>query len=80
MIVLAKNWLLMRSATETERQVTPAMIPKPKGTVGVKGFSLMMEMGLNKDDPEDNTRYKDILVSPTQGLIICAHLYFCPTE
>lgn len=40
------------------------MIPKPKGSVGQKGYSLIEHMKLNPEDEEEKSRYSDILVSP----------------
>ena len=38
------------------------MIPKPKGSFGAAGFSLIAEMKLNKQDQKDKTLYNDILL------------------
>jgi hypothetical protein len=38
------------------------MIPKPKGSVGEAGFSLITEMKLDKYNPKDKALYNDILV------------------
>ena len=39
------------------------MIPKPKGSVGEAGFSLITAMRLDKQDSKDKALYNDILVS-----------------
>lgn len=54
----AKNHILMK-----EKDTNIEMIPRPKGTAGSNGFSLISKMGLNKDVEEDKTLYYDILVS-----------------
>jgi hypothetical protein len=57
-----KNRLLNRGTTvQTSR--TSEMIPKPKGSVGETGFSLIAAMKLDKHNPKDKTLYNDILVS-----------------
>jgi hypothetical protein len=38
------------------------MIPKPKGSVGAAGFSLIAEMKLDKQQQKDKALYNDILV------------------
>jgi hypothetical protein len=42
---------------------TLKMIPKPKGSVGAAGFSLIAEMKLDKHNRADKALYNDILVS-----------------
>jgi hypothetical protein len=39
------------------------MIPKPKGSIGKAGFSLIAAMMLDKHNPKDKALYNDILVS-----------------
>jgi hypothetical protein len=39
------------------------MIPKPKGSVGAAGFSLISAMKLDKQNSKDKALYNDILVS-----------------
>src|SRR5882724_10982382 len=56
-----KNRLLRRTATTQTSQASKT-IPKPKGSVGAAGFSLIAEMKLNKQNEEDKALYNDILV------------------
>ena len=57
-----KNRLLCRgSDIQTAKAVE--MIPRPKGTAGSSSFSLIKEMKLDKQKPEEKTLYNDILVS-----------------
>ena len=43
------------------------MIPKPKGSVGQKGYSLIEHMKLNPEDDKEKGLYNDILVSPQRN-------------
>jgi hypothetical protein len=56
-----KNRLLRRAGTSQASQASQ-LIPKPKGSVGAAGFSLITEMKLNKYNPKDKALYNDILV------------------
>jgi hypothetical protein len=56
-----KNRLLSRAGT-TQASQASKMIPRPKGSVGAAGFSLITAMKLDKSNPIDKTLYNDILV------------------
>jgi hypothetical protein len=56
-----KNRLLRRTAV-TQVPQAANLIPKPKGSVGDAGFSLIAAMKLDKHKPEDKALYNDILV------------------
>jgi hypothetical protein len=58
---LDKNRLLHCTAT-AEASQTSMTIPKPKGSVGAAGFSLITAMKLDKYDWKDKSLYNDILV------------------
>lgn len=59
--IAEKNRILSRGSPKKSAQ---KMIPKPKGSVGQKGYSLIEHMKLNPEDEEEKSRYSDILVSP----------------
>ena len=59
--ILEKNRLLRKTAKRNDRP--PKSIPKPKGSVGKSGFSLMASMGLDKTNVKERLLYNKILVS-----------------
>ncbi|KIM87081.1 hypothetical protein PILCRDRAFT_4301 [Piloderma croceum F 1598] len=52
---------LLNCGTAVQTLQTSEMIPKPKGSVGETGFSLIAAMKLDKQNPKDKTLYNDIL-------------------
>jgi len=61
----------------TKKPDDPAcMIPRPKGSVGVVGYKLMAEMGLDRTKAKEKMLYNNILVS--EGPIRLQQTYiFC---
>jgi hypothetical protein len=55
-----KNRILKK---DSQKQSTPKVIPKPKGSIGQKGYSLIKHMGLNPDEEEEKGLYSNVLVS-----------------
>ena len=66
-----KNQLLNRGTMVQTSQISQ-VIPKPKGSVGAAGFSLISAMKLDKHNSEDKALYNDILVSMEVFLCITA--------
>jgi hypothetical protein len=56
-----KNRLL--KAGHKLQETTRNVIPKPKGSVGNAGYSLIAKMQLDPEDRDDKILYNDILVS-----------------
>jgi hypothetical protein len=60
-----KNRILMRGSEK--RSTLKISIPKPKGSVGQKGYRLIECMKLNSEDEEEKGLYNNILVSLLHG-------------
>jgi hypothetical protein len=67
----------LRRAVTAETSQKVKMIPKPRGSVGAAGFSLIAEMKLNKHDPADKTLYNDILVRCIKSPSILVTYIWC---
>lgn len=48
---------------DSEKRSALKMIPKPKGSIGQKGYSLIEYMRLDPEDEEEKGLYSNILVS-----------------
>jgi len=58
-----KNRILTKSS---EKKSSPKSIPKPKGSIGQKGYSLIHHMGLDPENEEEKSLYSNILVSSSR--------------
>jgi hypothetical protein len=60
MTLTEKNRILSKSS---QKKSSHKVIPKPKGSIGQKGYSLIQYMRLDPEDEEDKGLYNNILVS-----------------
>jgi hypothetical protein len=58
-----------KNKNQKSRRTTGKPIPKPKGCVRRKGFSLMAEMGFDKNDQDDRDIYNAIKVSVLHDMV-----------
>jgi hypothetical protein len=61
-----KNWILAKSS---QKASAPKMTPKPRGSIGQKGYSLIEHMRLDPNSEDDKDLYNNILVSLQDHLL-----------